>query len=66
MGIDDDTDGLIDEDPYDWMDNDGDGLIDEDMGMTHHYQAIYCLMKGLEYSSKDLLDLDGSLQSLTV
>ena len=28
--LDNDTDGLIDEDPLDGMDNDGDGLIDED------------------------------------
>ena len=25
-----------------------------------HYQAIYCLMKGLEYSQIDLIDLDGN------
>jgi len=58
-GIDDDGDTLIDEDPYDGIDNDGDILIDEDMGLSNHYQAMYCLMKGLEYSSMDLLDLDG-------
>jgi len=58
-GIDDDMDGLVDEDPYDWADNDGDGLVDEDMGLSNHYQAMYCLMKGLEYSQEDLLDLDG-------
>lgn len=28
--VDDDGDGLIDEDPFDLIDNDGDGLIDED------------------------------------
>jgi len=28
--LDNDGDGLIDEDPYDLLDNDGDGLIDED------------------------------------
>jgi hypothetical protein len=28
--VDDDGDGLIDEDPFDLLDNDGDGLIDED------------------------------------
>jgi hypothetical protein len=61
LGIDDDGDLLIDEDPYDWIDNDGDLLIDEDIGLPHHYQAIYCLMKGLEYSGIDLLDLDGDL-----
>jgi hypothetical protein len=58
-GIDDDGDTLIDEDPYNWFDDDGDGLIDEDMGLSNHYQAMYCLMKGLEYSGIDLLDLDG-------
>ena len=58
-GIDDDGDTLIDEDPYDYIDNDLDGLTDEDMGLSNHYQAIYCLMKGLEYSGIDLLDLDG-------
>jgi uncharacterized repeat protein (TIGR01451 family) len=31
-GIDDDLDGLIDEDPADGIDNDGDGLVDEDSG----------------------------------
>lgn len=29
-GVDDDGDGLIDEDPLDFIDNDGDGLINED------------------------------------
>jgi hypothetical protein len=29
-GVDDDGDGLIDEDPLDYIDNDGDGLINED------------------------------------
>ncbi|MHA2030954.1 MAG: VWA domain-containing protein, partial [Candidatus Kariarchaeaceae archaeon] len=28
-------------------------------GTPAHYQAMYCLMKGLEYSGIDLLDLDG-------
>ena len=28
-------------------------------GSPAHYQAMYCLMKGLEYSGIDLLDLDG-------
>lgn len=32
QGIDDDGDGLVDEDPIDGIDNDGDGLIDEDPG----------------------------------
>ncbi|MFA6528686.1 MAG: S-layer homology domain-containing protein, partial [Candidatus Gracilibacteria bacterium] len=31
-GIDNDGDGLIDEDPSDGIDNDGDGLLDEDFG----------------------------------
>jgi hypothetical protein len=59
-GIDDDGDMLIDEDPDNGFDDDGDGLIDEDMGLSNHYQAMYCLMKGLEYSAIDLLDLDGN------
>ncbi|MFQ6618409.1 MAG: hypothetical protein ACE5QV_06950, partial [Fidelibacterota bacterium] len=29
-GVDDDGDGLVDEDPLDYMDNDGDGLLNED------------------------------------
>lgn len=29
-GLDNDQDGLFDEDPYDGIDNDGDGMIDED------------------------------------
>ncbi len=60
-GIDDDGDTLIDEDPYEYpeVDNDGDGLVNEDMGLSNHYQAMYCLMKGLEYSNINLLDLDG-------
>jgi hypothetical protein len=31
-GVDDDGDGLVDEDPWDGVDNDGDGLFDEDPG----------------------------------
>ena len=58
-GIDDDGDTLIDEDPYNLFDDDGDGLVDEDMGLSNHYQAMYCLMKGLEYSVINLIDLDG-------
>ena len=61
-GLDDDGDGLVDEDPRDYIDNDGDGLIDEDCGMTH-FQAVYCLMKGLEYSGVDLIDTDGDSSS---
>jgi len=47
---DDDGDGLIDEDRPEWpvqIDNDSDGQFSEDMGLPH-YQAMYCLMKGLE------------------
>jgi len=58
VGIDDDGDGFIDEDPFDWIDNDGDGLVDEDRGRNAHYQAMYCLMKGLEYSGINLIDHD--------
>lgn len=58
-GVDDDGDGMIDEDPWDGWDNDGDGLTDEDPGQNAHYQAMYCLMKGFEYSEIDLIDLDG-------
>lgn len=28
-------------------------------GTNHHYQAMYCLMKGFEYSQVELIDLDG-------
>jgi hypothetical protein len=59
IGIDDDSDGLTDEDPFDYVDNDGDGLIDEDRGRNAHYQAMYCLMKGLAYSGVHLIDTDG-------
>jgi len=55
---DDDGDGLIDEDPFDWLDNDGDGLLDEDWP-TPNYQAMYCLMKGLVFGGVTKLDLDG-------
>jgi hypothetical protein len=58
VGIDDDNDGSIDEDPLDDQDNDNDGLQDEDPGLRSH-QAMYCLMKGLEYSGIKLIDLDG-------
>lgn len=54
---DDDGDGLIDEDPPEWpvqIDTDGDGLVNEDMGLPH-YQAMYCLMKGLEAYGIDTL-----------
>jgi len=30
IGLDNDRDGLIDEDPFDLIDNDGDGYVDED------------------------------------
>ncbi len=63
-GVDDDSDSWIDEDPYGGGDDDGDSLVDEDMGMVH-YQAIYCLMKGLEYSGIDTIDLSGSGGSST-
>lgn len=59
IGIDDDGDGNIDEDPLDGVDNDLDGLFDEDRGSPANYQAMYCLMKGLEYSGINLLDTDG-------
>jgi len=49
LGIDDDLDGLVDEDPWDGIDNDFDGLVDEDQGnIASYYQAMYCIMKGLE------------------
>ncbi|NIQ04766.1 MAG: hypothetical protein GWO20_03245 [Candidatus Korarchaeota archaeon] len=28
-------------------------------GLHHHYQAMYCLMKGFEYSLVELIDVDG-------
>jgi hypothetical protein len=61
FGYDDDGDGLFDEDPYEWpsVDNDGDGLFSEDPGYHACYQAMYCLMKGFEYSQLELIDLDG-------
>jgi len=40
-GIDDDGDGLIDEDELDGIDNDGDGLIDEDYGAISE-SDYYC------------------------
>jgi len=47
-GVDDDGDGLVDEDPINWFDDDGDGLVDEDPGIpTSNYQAMYTAMKGL-------------------
>ncbi|MCK5040186.1 MAG: hypothetical protein KAR87_04420 [Candidatus Aenigmarchaeota archaeon] len=58
MGIDDDGDGLIDEDPLDAIDNDGDGLFNEDRGEKANYQAMFTLMKGFEYSGIELIDLD--------
>jgi hypothetical protein len=56
--FDNDGDGSVDEDPFNGVDDDGDGLIDEDSPVAH-YQAMYCLMKGFEYSQVDLIDLDG-------
>jgi len=47
-GVDDDGDGLVDEDPINWFDDDGDGLVDEDPGIpTSNYQATFTTMKGL-------------------
>jgi len=108
FNIDDDGDGLIDEDPLDGLDNDGDGLIDEDRGLhwvnvlktgnllfqmafvgdtpatqrvqdaidfierhwddpvpsqgwrPHDYQAMYCLMKGLESFNIQTIEVGGS------
>jgi len=40
-GVDDDGDGLIDEDKLDGIDNDGDGLIDEDYGAVSE-SDYYC------------------------
>lgn len=53
-GVDNDIDGLVDEDPVDVVDDDGDGLFNEDMGLPH-YQAMYCLMKGLAAYGVDTL-----------
>ena len=58
-GIDDDSDGSVDEDPLNGIDDDGDGSVDEDPGISASYQAMFCLMKGFEYSGIDLIDLDG-------
>jgi hypothetical protein len=57
-GVDDDLDTWFDEDRIDAIDNDGDLLFDEDPGLVH-FQAMFCLMKGLAFSGVDLLDLDG-------
>ncbi len=56
--VDDDGDGLVDEDPYNGLDDDLDGLVDEDMGDTH-FQAAYCLMKGLEAMNIGLDEIPG-------
>jgi len=56
--VDDDGDGLFDEDPYNYVDDDGDGLVDEDKGDTH-FQAAYCLMKGLEAMNIGLDEIPG-------
>lgn len=58
--VDDDGDGFIDEDPYNSVDDDGDGLVDEDRGDTH-FQAAYCLMKGLEAMNIGLDEIPGVL-----
>jgi len=47
MGLDDDSDGLVDEDPINGMDDDADGLFDEDPGLPASYQTMYATMKGL-------------------
>lgn len=58
-GIDNDGDGLVDEDCWESpIDNDGDSNFNEDSGQSN-YQAMFCLMKGFEYSSVELIDLDG-------
>lgn len=56
--IDNDGDGLIDEDPVDGIDNDFDGLIDEDPQQPH-YQAMYTTMKGLEAMGIDTIMVNG-------
>jgi hypothetical protein len=56
--VDDDGDGLFDEDPYNYVDDDMDGLVDEDRGDTH-FQAAYCLMKGLEAMNIGIDEIPG-------
>lgn len=56
--VDDDGDGVFDEDPYNGLDDDIDGLVDEDRGDTH-FQAAYCLMKGLEAMNIGLDEISG-------
>ncbi|MBU1019338.1 S-layer homology domain-containing protein [Patescibacteria group bacterium] len=50
-GIDNDGDGLIDEDPKDGIDNDGDGLIDEDLGD---------IFGGIDNDGDGFIDEDGT------
>lgn len=45
-GVDDDGDGLIDEDPLDYIDNDGDGLINEDFAAVSESDT-YCMYNDL-------------------
>ena len=48
-GFDDDGDGLVDEDPLDYIDNDGDGLINEDYAMVSE-EDTYCIYNDLRES----------------
>ena len=42
-----------------WHDQNYDPGWGYNQGSPAHYQAMYCLMKGFEYSGIDLIDLDG-------
>ena len=41
LGVDDDRDGRIDEDPLDGFDNDGDGRVDEDLTYHRAWDSIF-------------------------
>jgi prepilin-type N-terminal cleavage/methylation domain-containing protein len=44
-GIDNDGDGLIDEEINDGKDNDGDGLVDEDLAPTGYPRSLYSMIQ---------------------
>ncbi len=61
--VDDDNDGLLDEDPFDLFDNDGDGLIDEDgEGTSFKIPMNFSLGIAMDFMRQDNSYWIGSVQ----
>ncbi len=56
---DDDSDGLVDEDPLDGLDNDGDGAIDEDFAAISDAMTVVHLSQGSGYAQLEFMQWAG-------